>query len=72
MAAALNSDAFYIGALGSTRTHAKRRAQLTDMGFTDAQIARIHGPVGANIGAATPSEIAVSILAQMTETLRRT
>lgn len=70
LAAALNSKAFYIGALGSTRTHAKRRAQLNDMGFTDTQIDRIHGPVGSNIGAATPSEIAVSIMAQITKILR--
>jgi xanthine dehydrogenase accessory factor len=71
LAAALNSDAFYIGALGSNRTHGKRRAQLTDMGFSNAQIDRIHGPVGSNIGAATPSEIAISIMAQITETLRK-
>jgi xanthine dehydrogenase accessory factor len=70
LAAALNSDAFYIGALGSSRTHAKRRAQLTDMGFTGPHIDRIHGPVGSNIGAATPSEIAVSIMAQITQVLR--
>ncbi len=70
LAAALNSDAFYIGALGSSRTHAKRRAQLIDLGFTDSQIDRIHGPVGSNIGAATPSEIAISIMAQITEVLR--
>ena len=70
LAAALDSDAFYIGALGSSRTHAKRRAQLIELGFTDAQIDRIHGPVGSNIGAATPSEIAISIMAQITQILR--
>ena len=70
LAAALNSDAFYIGALGSKRTHAKRRAQLTEMGFTDTQIDRIHGPVGADISAVTPSEIAISIMAQITQILR--
>ncbi|MEL7131776.1 MAG: XdhC family protein [Pseudomonadota bacterium] len=68
---ALNSDAFYIGALGSTRTHAKRVARLQEAGFTTDQIARIKGPIGLNIGAASPPEIAVSILAQMVSTLRQ-
>ena len=67
---ALRSDVFYIGALGSTRTHAARVARLTDSGFTQAEIARICGPVGLNIGAAGPAEIAVSILAQIIQTLR--
>ncbi|SEQ41461.1 XdhC family protein [Thalassovita taeanensis] len=69
--AALGSGAFYIGALGSTRTHAKRVARLQDKGFTDQQIARIHGPVGLDIGAASPAEIALSVLAQCTMVLRR-
>ena len=68
---ALRSDVFYLGCLGSTRTHAKRVARLTEDGFTEAEIARIHAPVGVDIGAKSPAEIAVSILAQITERLRR-
>ncbi|MGJ8546752.1 MAG: XdhC family protein [Sulfitobacter sp.] len=68
---ALNAPGFYIGALGSTRTHAARRQRLQDAGFTPDQIARINGPVGLNIGAASPAEIAVSILAQMISALRQ-
>jgi xanthine dehydrogenase accessory factor len=70
LAAALASPAFYIGALGSKRTHAARLARLKAHGFTDDALARIHGPVGLAIGAKSPAEIAVSILAQMTERLR--
>jgi xanthine dehydrogenase accessory factor len=68
---ALNSPAFYLGCLGSTRTHAKRVDRLTAEGFTPGQIAKIHAPVGLDIGAKTPAEIAVSIIAQITETLRK-
>jgi xanthine dehydrogenase accessory factor len=63
----LKSPAFYIGALGSTRTHAKRLARLTELGFGDADFARIHGPVGLAIGAKSPAEIALAILAQVTQ-----
>lgn len=69
--AGLNSAAFYIGALGSTRTHAKRVMRLEEAGFSDAAIARIHAPIGADIGAKSPAEIAVSIMAEITERLRR-
>ena len=68
---ALKSNVFYIGALGSIRTHAKRVSRLEEAGFTAADIARINGPVGLDIGAASPAEIAVSILAQLVHALRR-
>lgn len=68
--AALPTPAFYIGALGSTRTHAKRLQRLADAGVDAAQRARIHGPAGLAIGARTPAEIAISVLAQMTQVLR--
>mgnify|MGYP003596526514 CR=1 FL=1 len=69
--AALRSDVFYIGALGSRRTHAKRKDRLTEAGITDEQFARIHGPVGLNIGAKSPAEIAVSIMGQIVEVRAR-
>lgn len=68
--AALGSEAFYIAALGSRRTHAKRIERLTAAGFTEAQLARIDGPAGIAISAATPAEIALSILAGATAALR--
>jgi xanthine dehydrogenase accessory factor len=64
------SDAFYIGALGSTRTHAKRRQSMLDQGVSAAQFARIQGPVGLDIGSRSPAEIALSILAAITAKLR--
>ena len=63
---ALRSPAFYIGSLGSKKTHASRVARLKEQGFGDNEIARIHGPAGLDIGAKSPAEIAVSVLAQLT------
>lgn len=69
--AALKTPVFYLGCLGSSRTHAKRVARLEAAGARPEDIARIHAPVGVDIGAKTPAEIAISILAQITERLRR-
>ena len=63
---ALKSPAFYVGALGSRANNAKRRVRLLDLDVTEAQIARLHGPIGLYIGSRTPPEIAVSILAEVT------
>jgi xanthine dehydrogenase accessory factor len=63
---ALKSDAFYIGAIGSRANNAKRRERLLQFDVTPEQVARLHGPIGLYIGSKTPSEIAISILAEMT------
>jgi xanthine dehydrogenase accessory factor len=68
---ALRAPVFYIGALGSKKTHARRVDRLAAAGFTPDEIARIHAPVGLDIGAKTPGEIAVAILAQITQSLRQ-
>ncbi len=70
LAAALRSQAFYIGSLGSKRTHEKRLERLKSEGFSDEELMRIHGPVGLNIKAKAPSEIAVAILGEVIETRR--
>lgn len=67
---ALKSDVFYIGALGSKKTQGSRVERLKAVGFGDDVIARIHGPIGLNIGAVGAAEIAISIMAEMTKTLR--
>ncbi len=67
---ALASPAFYIGALGSRRTHAARLDRLREAGIPDDQLARIHGPAGLDLGAATPAEIALAVAAQMTASWR--
>ena len=67
LAAALRSPAGYIGALGSTRTHARRLSRLKALGFSVRELERIHGPVGLAIGARAPSEIAIAILAELVE-----
>jgi len=68
--AALKSEVFYIGALGSRKTQASRGERLRAAGFTEAQVARIHGPIGLNIGAKGAPEIAVSIMGEVTRCLR--
>jgi xanthine dehydrogenase accessory factor len=68
---ALKSECFYIGALGSRKTHARRVERLkAERGFTDNDISRIHSPIGLDIGAVSPSEIAVAIIGEITQRLR--
>jgi xanthine dehydrogenase accessory factor len=66
----LKSNAFYVGALGSKKTQAARAERLRTAGFTDTDLARIHGPIGLNIGAVGAAEIAISIMAELTKCLR--
>ncbi len=68
---ALRSDCFYIGALGSKKTHAKRLERMRAQGFDEAALARIHAPIGLDIGAVSPAEIAVSIIGEIVAALRR-
>ena len=67
---ALARDCFYIGALGSKKTHGRRLERLREQGLDDAALARIHAPIGLTIGAVSPAEIAVAILGEITATLR--
>jgi xanthine dehydrogenase accessory factor len=67
---ALTRDCFYIGALGSRKTHGRRVERLKAQGVSEADLARIHAPIGLDIGAISPAEIAVAIMAQITERLR--
>jgi xanthine dehydrogenase accessory factor len=71
LAAALRSESFYVGALGSKKTQAARRERLARQGFDEAALARLHGPVGLPIGAVSTAEIAVSILSQLVACLRK-
>lgn len=68
---ALRSPVFYIGALGSKRTHGKRVTRLIEAGFAEREVNRIDAPIGLDIGAKSPAEIAIAVMAEMTERLRR-
>ncbi|MBN8919789.1 MAG: XdhC family protein [Rhizobiales bacterium] len=67
---AFGRECFYIGALGSRKTHARRLERLKGQGASDADLARIHAPIGIDVGAVSPAEIALSIMAEITATLR--
>jgi xanthine dehydrogenase accessory factor len=71
LTAALKAECFYVGALGSKKTHGRRVERLTAAGFTEGEIARIQAPIGLDIGAVSPAEIAVSILAEIVAALRK-
>jgi xanthine dehydrogenase accessory factor len=71
LAIALKADCFYIGALGSRKTHAKRLQRMRGRGFDEAALARIHAPIGLDIGAVSPAEIAVSIIGEVVASLRK-
>ncbi len=70
LVAALRSDCFYVGALGSRKTHGRRLERLTEAGFDETAMGRIHAPIGLDIGAVSPAEIALAILAEIVATLR--
>lgn len=71
LASALEARCFYVGALGSQKSHAKRLERLRGAGFSDTQLAAIHAPIGLDIGSVSPGEIAVAILAEIIATMRR-
>ena len=66
MMEALKTEAFYVGAMGSTRTSASRRERLRALDVSEAELARLHAPIGLPIGSKTPPEIAIAILAEIT------
>ena len=68
---ALNAECFYIGALGSRKTHARRLERMRAQGFGETALARIHAPIGLDIGAVSPAEIAVSIIGEIIGALRK-
>ena len=71
LVAALRADCFYIGALGSRKTHGRRLERMREVGFGDDDLTRIHAPIGLDIGAVTPAEIAVSVLGEIIAARRR-